>query len=55
MSGAARPWLTRWLRGKRLSPAGAAVPYVLTLVILVLSCRPGSVARGSPGELSSVH
>jgi len=32
----------------------AAVPYVLTLVILVISCRPGSVARGSPGELSSV-
>ena len=31
-----------------------AVPYVLTLVILVISCRPGSVARGSPGELSSV-
>jgi simple sugar transport system permease protein len=30
------------------------VPYVLTLVILVISCRPGSVARGSPGELSSV-
>jgi hypothetical protein len=33
----------------------AAVPYVLTLVILVISCRPGSVARGSPGELSSVR
>ncbi len=32
----------------------AAVPYVLTLVILVISCRPGSVARGSPGELSSI-
>ena len=32
----------------------AAVPYVLTLVILIMSCRPGSVARGSPGELSSV-
>ena len=32
----------------------AAVPYVLTLVILVISCRPGSVARGSPGELSAV-
>jgi simple sugar transport system permease protein len=31
-----------------------AVPYVLTLVMLVISCRPGSVARGSPGELSSV-
>ena len=26
----------------------AAVPYVLTLVILIISCRPGSVARGSP-------
>ncbi len=33
----------------------AAVPYVLTLVILVISCRPGSVARGSPGELSSTR
>jgi simple sugar transport system permease protein len=32
-----------------------AVPYVLTVVILVISCRPGSVARGSPGELSSVR
>jgi len=32
----------------------SAVPYVLTLVILVISCRPGSVARGSPGELSSL-
>lgn len=31
-----------------------AVPYVLTLVILILSCRPGSVAQGSPGELSAV-
>jgi len=30
----------------------SAVPYVLTLVILVISCRPGSVAVGSPGELS---
>jgi simple sugar transport system permease protein len=29
------------------------VPYVLTLVILVLTCKPGSVATGSPGELSS--
>ena len=29
------------------------VPYVLTLLILVLTCRPGSVARGSPGEFSS--
>ncbi|HEY8908466.1 MAG TPA: ABC transporter permease, partial [Rhodoferax sp.] len=25
------------------------VPYVLTLVILVLTCKPGSVAQGSPG------
>ncbi|MGE0331908.1 MAG: ABC transporter permease [Ramlibacter sp.] len=30
------------------------VPYVLTLLILVITCRPGSVAAGSPGELSSV-
>ena len=29
------------------------VPYVLTLVILVITCPPGSVAAGSPGELSS--
>jgi simple sugar transport system permease protein len=27
------------------------VPYVLTLVILVMSCRPGRVVPGSPGEL----
>ena len=27
----------------------------LTLVILVLSCRPGTAARGSPGELSSAN
>ena len=33
----------------------SAVPYVLTLVILVISCRPGSVAVGSPGELSSAR
>jgi simple sugar transport system permease protein len=31
------------------------VPYVLTLVILYLTCKPGSVAVGSPGELSSVR
>ena len=31
------------------------VPYVLTLVILVLTCKPGSVAIGSPGELSSTR
>lgn len=29
------------------------VPYVLTLLILVITCRPGSVVAGSPGELSS--
>ena len=27
------------------------MPYVLTLLILVLTCRPGSAAAGSPGEL----
>ena len=31
------------------------VPYVLTLVILVFTCRPGSTAVGSPGELSSTR
>ncbi len=31
------------------------VPYVLTLVILVLTCQPGSVAQGSPGELSATR
>ncbi len=31
------------------------VPYVLTLVILVITCKPGSVAQGSPGELSSTR
>lgn len=29
------------------------MPYVLTLVILVLTCKPGNVAQGSPGELTS--
>jgi ABC-type uncharacterized transport system permease subunit len=29
------------------------VPYVLTLLILVITCRPGAVIAGSPGELSS--
>jgi general nucleoside transport system permease protein len=29
------------------------VPYVLTLLILVITCRPGSIIAGSPGELSS--
>ena len=33
----------------------SAVPYVLTLVVLVISCRPGKVAAGSPGELSSAR
>jgi ABC-type uncharacterized transport system permease subunit len=31
------------------------VPYVLTLVILVISCRPGAVTPGTPGELSSTR
>lgn len=31
------------------------VPYVLTLLILVLTCKPGSVAVGSPGELSATR
>ena len=31
------------------------VPYVLTLLILVLTCKPGSAALGSPGELSSTR
>jgi ABC-type uncharacterized transport system permease subunit len=29
------------------------VPYVLTLLILVTTCRPGTTVSGSPGELSS--
>ncbi|MBA4263991.1 MAG: ABC transporter permease [Comamonadaceae bacterium] len=29
------------------------VPYVLTLLILVITCRPGTIIPGSPGELSS--
>jgi ABC-type uncharacterized transport system permease subunit len=29
------------------------VPYALTLVILVFTCKPGAVVPGSPGELSS--
>jgi simple sugar transport system permease protein len=29
------------------------VPYVLTLAILVWSCKPGQLAAGSPGELAS--
>ncbi len=28
------------------------LPYVLTLLILVITCRPGAVIAGSPGELS---
>ena len=31
------------------------VPYALTLLILVITCKPGSVALGSPGELSSTR
>ncbi len=31
----------------------SAVPYVLTLAVLVATCRPGSMAAGSPGELSA--
>lgn len=31
------------------------VPYVLTLLILVITCKPGSVITGSPGELSSTR
>ena len=31
------------------------LPYALTLLILVLTCRPGSAAAGSPGELSSTN
>jgi simple sugar transport system permease protein len=31
------------------------VPYVLTLLILVLTCKPGVVVPGSPGELSSTR
>ena len=31
------------------------VPYVLTLVILIITCKPGSVVAGSPGELSSAR
>ena len=30
-----------------------AVPYLLTLVILLMTCKPGIAVRGSPGELSS--
>jgi len=29
------------------------LPYVLTLLILVLTCRPGTAASGSPGELTA--
>jgi ABC-type uncharacterized transport system permease subunit len=31
------------------------VPYVLTLAILVWSCKPGQLAAGSPGELSATR
>lgn len=33
----------------------SAVPYVLTLAVLVVTCRPGSMAAGSPGELSATR
>jgi simple sugar transport system permease protein len=29
------------------------VPYVLTLLILVSTCRPGTASAGSPGELTA--
>lgn len=31
------------------------VPYALTLLILVLTCRPGQVVQGSPGELNTTR
>lgn len=31
------------------------LPYALTLLILVITCKPGTVAQGSPGELSSTR
>jgi nicotinamidase-related amidase len=31
------------------------MPYVLTLLILVITCRPGTTVSGSPGELSSTR
>lgn len=31
------------------------VPYALTLLILFMTCKPGSVAAGTPGELSSIR
>ncbi len=31
------------------------VPYVMTLLILVFTCKPGTAAAGSPGELSSTR
>ncbi|MDO9258310.1 MULTISPECIES: ABC transporter permease [unclassified Polaromonas] len=31
------------------------VPYALTLLILVMTCRPGTTVSGSPGELSSTR
>ena len=37
-----------------LDPKPAATG-ALTLVILVITCKPGSVALGSPGELSSTR
>jgi ABC-type uncharacterized transport system permease subunit len=31
------------------------LPYALTLLILVLTCKPGTVAQGSPGELTATR
>lgn len=31
------------------------LPYVLTLAILLLTCRPGEVAKGSPSELTATR
>jgi simple sugar transport system permease protein len=31
------------------------VPYVLTLVVLVATCRPGETAKGAPGELGATR
>ncbi len=31
------------------------LPYVLTLAILLLTCRPGEAAKGSPSELTATR
>jgi len=31
------------------------IPYVLTLLILILTCKPGSLATGSPSELTPIR